>query len=208
MLVVDLSNVNGQVSFPALKKAGAKGVIVKATEGVTFNDSRFQPNRNLAGAYGLYFGAYHFARPDNNSAVDEARHFCQVVKSVGSRDIKPVLDFETWANDLTPEQHVKWARDFNTEVNKRLGLYPMFYSYPSFIHRLGATKPIGNGLWLADYGVNDGRLHPVSVPAPWKKIALHQYTSNGQLPGVPEKLDLSSGSAWSILAHPLKALVT
>lgn len=206
-LVIDLSNNNGNISLTSLKAAGVRGVIAKATEGVTFNDAMFNSLRTRASALGLYFGAYHFAQPGHNAAVDEARHFCQVVKTVDSKDIKPSLDFET-PSKLTPEQQEEWIRAFNAEVKKRLGLYPMFYSYPAFIKGIALEKTVGNGLWLADYGPDDGKPHTAAPPAPWKKIALHQYTSKGVLHGVPGEFDLSNGSLWSILAHPVRALLT
>jgi lysozyme len=195
--ILDVSNANGAISYPTAKKHVA-GVIAKATEGRTYTDLYFSRNRRLAGAAGLPFGAYHFARPDHNGARDEAQHFASVVKAVGPTDIKPVLDFEQRSNLPAADQEA-WIRDFMDEIKGLLGLYPMFYSYTYFIRTLGLKTTVGNGLWLADYGSNDGKPHPVTAPSPWLHVALHQYTSRGTCPGVSGYVDLSIGNLSAIL---------
>lgn len=203
MLVVDLSNVNGSVNFKALKEAGVKGVWVKATEGLTFNDGVFQARRADAKKYGLHFGAYHFARPDRNAPEAEADHFVKIVKKIGTTDFKPVLDFETTTNRVNLE---KWARAFNGVVTKKLGVIPVFYSYPSFIGDMRLTRTIGNGLWLASYSRNDGVEHPFTIPAPWKHVVAHQFTSNWHVVGHNGPLDASHiVNTNAVLAHPIRA---
>lgn len=204
MLVVDLSNVNGPVNFTALKEAGVKGVWAKATEGVTFNDGVFQAHRADAKKHGLHFGAYHFARPGNNSPQAEAEHFVNMVKKVNATDFKPVLDFETDAK-VNLE---KWARAFNGIVTKKLGVIPIFYSYPAFVGDMRLTRTIGNGLWLASYSKNDGTEHPFEIPAPWKHVVAHQFTSNWHVKDHNGPLDASHVvKVNAVLAHPIRAKV-
>lgn len=205
-LVIDVSNNNGRVDFAAAKRAGVKAVIAKASEGATYTDRWFSTHRHNASVNGLHFGAYHFANPALNRAHIEAKHFCDIVERVGVKDVKPVLDLERDTH-LTRDQTERWIRDFNAEVMHRLGVWPMFYSYSSYIHDMRLSRPVGNGLWLADYGPDDGHRHPVRAPRPWRRIALHQYTQHGRLPGVHGELDLSEGNLRSILAHPVRALL-
>lgn len=203
MLVVDLSNVNGAVDFKALKAAGVGGVICKATEGLTFNDALFNQHRADAALHGLRFGAYHFARPDHNSPVSEAKHFVAVVKKVGRRDFKPTLDLEV-TTKMTPVELATWVKKFNVVVKNNLGCWPMFYSYSAYIRRMNLSRPVGSGLWLASYGRNDGKEYPFEVPDPWQRVVCHQFTSTWRVAGHSGLLDLSHVlSLRGMLAHPI-----
>jgi lysozyme len=208
-LIVDLSNVNaGPIDWAGLKSHGAIGVMLKATEGETFRDATFASRRAAARKAGLRVGAYHFARPDLHlSPAHEAHSFAQAVGQIGRRDLKVALDFETWNPHMSAAQHVNWARQFNAAILKALGQYPMFYSYSAMLHDMApgtGGKPIGNGLWLASYARNTGKEYPAVAPAPWKKWALHQFTSNGVIAGAPGHVDISKViSLNGILAHPL-----
>lgn len=208
MQIIDVSNVNGVVDWHRVYAAGIRGVYLKATEGATFDDGLFQSARRRANAAGLRVGAYHFARPDHNNPKIEADHFARVVGKVGRRDLRPVLDFEQAAPKLKPVELEWWARSWNQRVLSKLGVLPAFYTYPWYEEHLKLSKPIGNGLWLADYSINDGHLHPPTIPAPWKKIILHQYTSRGLVDGVTGFVDRSiATNLRSVLAHPVLGLL-
>lgn len=202
-LLIDLSSNNGSVDLYAAARDGISGAFLKATEGTTYVNPYFASQR--ATNSGLRVGAYHYARPDRNPyrPEAEAEHFCRVIGKLGRRDLRPVLDLEVWGDDLSPEQMVSWARKFNRVVRKRFGVWPIFYSYPYFINRLSADIPIGNGLWLASYGRNDGKEYPYGVPAPWQKIVAHQFTSRGRVAGVRGDCDVSRAKSLTpLLAHP------
>ena len=201
MLIADLSSNQGSVDFARLKKAGVAGVWMKVTEGATWEDPDWAPRARAARKAGLRVGGYHFARPDHNSATVEAHHFVEKLGVVGRRDLKPILDFET-------EPGIEsWARTFNHVVRDLTGLIPGFYSYPAFIQQMRPLAPIGNGLWLAAYGRNDGTDHPFDVPEPWRKVIAHQFSSKCHLPGVDGPVDLSHAPRLrGVLAHPILGL--
>ena len=46
-------------------------------------------------------------------------------------------------------------------------------------------------LWLANYGRNDGRVHPVRKVGGCTGIAVHQFTSEGRIEGFSGPLDLN-----------------
>lgn len=199
--IVDVSNNNGgAIDFKRVKASDICGVLLKATEGDSFTDGTFADRRKFANAAGLHVGAYHFAHPTNDPYV-EAAHFCQVVGKLGKTDFKPVLDFELGTPN--PEDF-NWIKKFNVEVLKRLGTYPIFYSYSAYVAGLSLPRTVGNGLWLASYSRNDGKDYGAAVPAPWKKWDLHQFTSNGRVGGVEGNVDLSHArSLRGLLAHPV-----
>lgn len=201
VLVADISNNQGaDVNIGVLARV-VDGIYHKATEGTGFTDEYFNARRGAALAAGLPFGAYHFAHPDADP-IAQALHFCGVVKKLTDRDLRPVLDLETG----DPGSAEDWVHRFNGVVREKLGVWPIFYSYPDYIARMRLSKPVGDGLWLASYGRNDGVDHPYFTPAPFKKAELHQFTSVGKLSGVPMRVDLSHGpSLRPLLAHPIRA---
>jgi lysozyme len=191
--LIDCSNAQGSINWVAVKNAGVQGAWLKATEGVTFNDSWYATNRRRANVIGLRTGAYHFARPENNSAVAEADHFSHVIGKPGRRDLKPVLDMEGKGDEA-------WAHAFCKRVRENLGVTTIFYSYSAWIKEHNFKTPVGNGLWLANY---DGLLHTVTAPKPWKRYVAHQYTDKGIVPGVRGDCDRSWGRLIGCLAHPV-----
>ena len=187
MIVLDVSNNNGALDLRRMRSHLA-GLYAKASEGHSFTDGTYHGFRAEAKLLGLPFGAYHFARPDVNDPTTEAAHFLGVI---GHKfDMLPALDLEHGGH-VGASDPVAWARDFNAHVHAALGVYPLFYSFTAFVKGLGARKPIGSGLWLADSGQDDGTRHPAKAPAPWKTIRLHQFTSRGHLPGTALPVDLS-----------------
>lgn len=48
---------------------------IKATEGKTYNDPKFKHNIQICQERSIPLGFYHFARPENNQAKDECKHF-------------------------------------------------------------------------------------------------------------------------------------
>jgi GH25 family lysozyme M1 (1,4-beta-N-acetylmuramidase) len=191
---IDVSSHQPTISWRAVKRAGIDFAFVKATEGVGFVDSSFERHRSEARRAGVPVGAYHFARPDTNiSAQDpiaEADHFLDVA-APGEGDLLPVLDFET--PGLSSTQLGRWAKRFLRRVEQRLGEPPILYTYTSFWRdRVGDSRAFTRyPLWLANYGPNDGRPHDVSPVGGWTNIAIHQYTSEGTIPGFAGRLDLN-----------------
>src|SRR5207302_823289 len=75
VLGIDVSHYQGTINWPAVFASGERFAFEKATEGVTYTDPKFVTNMLAGKAAGVLMGAYHFARPLNNSAADEAAHF-------------------------------------------------------------------------------------------------------------------------------------
>jgi GH25 family lysozyme M1 (1,4-beta-N-acetylmuramidase) len=193
---IDVSANNGPIDWDAVKRAHVAFAFAKATEGVSYVDPHLHDNRDGAGRVRIPLGLYHFARPDTHPTIagarDEARHFARQVGKLRASDLLPVLDLE---RELPlghgPAQLEAWARAFSQETRKLLGRFPLFYSYPAMIDGLRLHRPIGSGLWLASYGTDDGREHPAEPPHPWKRTLVHQYTSQGHVPGVSGRIDLN-----------------
>lgn len=207
MVFIDVSMYQGTIDWAKVAKSGVRAAYLKATEGVHWNDPRFQENRKAANAHGIRVGAYHFA--DLYDGGIEARHFLKTIAAVGPRDLKPVLDLESNLKRLPASALRQFVHAFNAVVHERTGVWPMFYSYASFAESINFPKPVGNGLWIAAYGRNDGLEYPVRVPKPWRSYVAHQFTSRGKVPGIKGYVDLSVSPKGlrPLLAHPVRGLL-
>jgi lysozyme len=182
---IDVSDNNGQVDWGAVAGAGYGFAIAKVTEGTGFVDPTFAGNWSAMKSNGLVRGAYHFARPDDNKAEDEAKFFLDTIKQqVG--DLQKgdflALDLETGSGDLGA-----WALAFLRTVKERAGFRPVLYCSPSFIqaHGLVNQSELGNyGLWLADWEGEEP-----SPPAPWQLLALWQDNDDSSVAGVSGNVD-------------------
>lgn len=139
-------------------------VILKATEGVGVVDPHFAINRNRAHQQGMTaIGAYHFARPGQHSAADEATHFLAVVGERQAGEFA-VLDYEVdpWSEG--------WAATWLHAV-KAAGWPVVFYTYRAMLssHPHGVIKATGAALWVASYGAKN----PDTGDWPW---AFWQHT--------------------------------
>lgn len=195
MLGVDVSNWQGNVDWAALKAAGVSFAFVKATEGVAYTDSYLERNRLGANQNQIAVGVYHFARPDKlNTAFAEATYFCDQYGSVRANELRPVLDLEV--GPVSPAWAIAWL----TEVERRLGVRPMIYSYPNFLSGLAGKANYESlkqwPLWLASYGADDGQEHDFDPMG--FRVVEHQYTSKGSLAGMTG-IDLDSAHDLNVL---------
>lgn len=147
--------------------------ICKASEGVSFNDSKFHSFVATLKANNKLIGAYHFARPENNKAVDEAVHFVNVVK--------PYIDQVVLALDweMTAWQYpIQWALDWLNKVYELTGVRPVIYCHTNKRKYCDIIAKANFGLWVVYWSKNDGT-KPVPEPesAPWVNKAFWQYTS-------------------------------
>ena len=176
---VDISAHNGDIDFDALAADSIDFVIIKATEGTSFKDSRFQHNHLAATRAGLKVGAYHFFRFDTPGYTQALN----LLHSVRGRhlDLPLVVDIEEWTNptDRTTPMIVRQLRQF-IDILERNGHTVMLYSnkdgHARFIRDNFGNYP----LWLCSFtGEPEGQ---------WR---LWQYTHRGTLAGTQSALDIN-----------------
>jgi lysozyme len=175
---IDVSNNNGTVNWSQVAAAGIKGVYAKASEGTGFVDSHYATNRAGAAQHGLHFGAYHFARPDQSSAVAEADHFLATAQPKHG-DLLPCLDFET------SPMSVVWAAAFAQRVHDKLGVYPLLYASASAFPSLASSSTLRRcPIWVAAWSST-----PPPTPSGWSEVTLWQYSGHGHVNGVSGECD-------------------
>src|SRR3954462_6425383 len=113
-LGVDGPHWQGQIGWLQVGAAGYDFAFAKATEGTTYTDPTYGTNRSGAGAAGMKFGAYHFARPAAGSdaaavASGTAQADAFIAYAQPRRgDLLPVLDLEK-NGGLTVTRLVLWT---------------------------------------------------------------------------------------------------
>lgn len=219
-LGIDVSTFQGSVNWSSVKAAGITFAFAKATEGATFNDSTFVGNQNNGKAAGVYMGAYHFARPGNNSPGTESSHFWNVANDYivsDGKSFNPVLDFEDFSGHVGATSFTDWANQWcNTIKNNAaatgLTVTPVFYtsscSACNFSTGVASWTP-----WLANYNGQDSQ-----TGTPWSTCtscavwgagvwSVWQYTSSGAVSGVSGNVDRDVFNGSTVSAMTTKLLV-
>lgn len=111
--------------------ANSDFMIIKATEGKTYIDGTFKDR-----AYQLYEldklnGFYHFARPDNNTAKEEANHFINTISKYMNYNTILVLDWEGKALNYSFE----WALEFCKIVSEKTQRPCIIYASASVVRK-------------------------------------------------------------------------
>lgn len=121
-------------------------IIIKGTEGVTFNDPMYETYMQEIIKLEKPYGIYHYARPERNSAIAEAKHFCDKIGTDGCGAML-VLDWE--GNAL--RQDIGWAIEWLNYVEKQFGHKPLIYVSSWYTKKLKPVLDNNNGLWVAHY---------------------------------------------------------
>lgn len=157
-------------------------VYCKATEGTTFTDEKWIENRQSLNELGIRNGAYHFFNPDTDP-VKQAEHFISIWKP-RDIDLPPVLDVEIEnkeKNDVTLKKSMnKWL----FHVEKKTGHHPIIYTQDNFFMKKFKNDFLNYNFWIASYSKKPFGLN-------YKRIVHWQYSENGEIPGISEKVDLN-----------------
>jgi GH25 family lysozyme M1 (1,4-beta-N-acetylmuramidase) len=191
---IDVSHWQNTIDWSQVAASGKRFAYVKASEGTDLVDDRYSTNRAQAKAYGLYVGAYHFARPDRTPGdpVAEADYYLAMSQLVIG-DLVPVLDLEV-TGGLSPVELQEWVKGYLERIYERTGARGMIYSSPTFWR-----NAMGDTNWFASNGYRSLWVaHWTTGPAPsvpagnWGGLGwtFWQYTSSGSVPGISGRVDL------------------
>lgn len=154
---IDVASYQGHPDWAAVAADGVTFAIVKATQGTDYVNEMLDPQASCRAA-GIYRGFYHFARPDNNSPIDEAAHFLAVIEDRLLAGDVLALDFENYLGsfDQMPsdaESLEEWAWRWLSYTQARAGYKPLFYVNGGDIlaHGLNSARLRQYPLWLADW---------------------------------------------------------
>lgn len=179
--VLDLYHGDTVSSFDDAYTAGIRGIIHKATEGASFDDSAYAPRRSEALDSGLLWGAYHFLRPGD--IAGQAHRFLDVAAPTGTTLLA--------ADHEDPRVNLSDLIAFLMEI-EAAGHKPVIYSGFLIKEQILKASPnqksylAGHSLWLAQYSTAP------KVPFPWSKPWLWQYSEKGHVSGISGNVDVNA----------------
>lgn len=185
---IDISKFQGAINWSKVTQmelpdeAKISFVFVKATEGATLIDKRFQQNFKAAKQAGLWRGAYHFYIPWRDPEK-QANNFVRNV-SLQKGDLPPVLDIEV--NSLKPDRDI--IRDISTWlrlVENHYGKKPIIYTNEHFYRKFVKGNFDEYPLWIADYSSENLTEYPANSLFFW------QHSKDGWTEGIKGRVDFN-----------------
>lgn len=191
MNLIDISSWQHNIDLKQVFQLNPElsGIIVKATQGVSYTNADFLGWMQWLDKQGKLMGMYHYC--DGGSAEREADHFYSAVRDYIGKAI-PVVDYEGDALS----RGTGWLKTFIDKFRELSGVSCMIYCSLSVVQEQDFSQLTNCPLWIAQYadmavvyGFLDKPWQKGSV-APFGKYWMHQYTGNGRLNGYANALDL------------------
>lgn len=189
---IDVSHHQGQIDWKKVVSASAGSdypltfVIIKATEGASFNDPDYETNIKNAREMGFVCGSYHFYNP-KTSPAKQAAFFVENISLVRG-DLAPVVDIEVAG--VNGAQLKSDLIQFLYEIENKLGITPIIYTSAKFKDRYLSDPAFEHfPLWVAHYYVDK--------PDTRSDWCMWQFTDKARIPGIMNATDMNvfSGTA-------------
>jgi lysozyme len=204
-LGIDVFDGQGTIDWAAVAGSGVTFAWIKATQGTYDTQATFAANWPSARRAGVVRGAYHFFDPTDDGAA-QAQRFLAAVGPLAPGDLPPMLDLEcpdgdadclgTGASGSAPAADIgarMW--DWIHAVEAATGTRPVLYTFGSYFTS-GGVDPAGLDaypLFLAQPLAPPARTLAgdacLTVPAPWSKATMWQYSWTGTVPGIEGPVD-------------------
>lgn len=198
MYGIDCSSWQPSVEWPAVAASGRQFAMIKAAEGNSTSYPTLDAQYHGAIGAGMTVGLYIYGRPEL-SPIANADALAQQVNRLGATPanghLPPTLDLEEGSGDMSG-----WVQAFIARLREQTGSQRvMIYSDASFFSSQIQEHWMDDDvvLWIADFSTAPG--HP-SYLTP--RVAIHQFSQDGQVPGVSDDVDLDY-AIW-----PLDQIIT
>ena len=186
ILGIDVSEYQGKINFRGLQlkveEHPIQFVFIRASMGDDGVDGRFRQNWEGFGKLPVKRGAYHYYRPNENSAR-QAENFIKTTQ-LKSGDLIPVLDIEKHSTIQSKDRLREGLKNWLKIVEEHYRVKPIIYTGDRFfwevLHKQGFDRyPI----WVANYNL----IHEPQTDG-W---LIWQFSEKGKLAGIKEKIDLN-----------------
>ncbi len=178
---IDISVHNGEIDFDKVSDSGIDFVYIKASEGGTWRDSRFEQNYAAAVEADMLVGIYHFFRFD----VPAWKQSVNVLNALAGRhiDLPIAIDVEEWGNpaEYTTEDICVNLRSL-VELLRQNGREPIIYTNKNGYFRFIRNKFDDVGLWICSFTTP-----PIIDQERW---LLWQHSHLGRINGIKGSVDL------------------
>ncbi|HJY76666.1 MAG TPA: GH25 family lysozyme [Burkholderiales bacterium] len=202
---VDVSHHQGSIEWSVLERSPAQFAYIKASEGATFKDPRFDENWKGALAASVVPGAYHYFTLCKSGA-EQAANFVSAAAWTRSHGLPPAVDLEFGGNCSqrpSADEFASELRSFLDAVEQEWGCVPVLYVTQEFHRHYIANRFSSYPIWVRDIfrqpRLEDGRQ--------WR---LWQFANRGRLTGVGAFIDLNvfNGSIADFAAFRCSPRVT
>ena len=178
---IDVSHHQKQINWNLVSKDNISFVYVKATEGKTYKDPRFDENIKGALKVGLPVGAYHYFRM-TSGAREQFYNFRKALKNYTCQLI-PMVDVET--SDGRSVRELRDSLDvFISLIKAEYGCAPMIYGTQRSYNTYCAPRYNGYHLYIGRYGANEPVIKGKGTYSIW------QYTESGKVKGIHASVDI------------------
>jgi lysozyme len=181
---IDISAHQKVIDWQKLSQPGqADFVVIKATEGGDFKDSRFAENWQNAQKTGLVYGAYHFFTFCKPGKI-QAQNFIATVP-VAANTLPPVIDLEFSGNCAKRPSSSELEQELTNYIQEITKIYrqtPILYVTHEFYDAYLPGKFTNHPIWISNF---------YSTPqlANNRSWTFWQYTERGQAAGVNGLVD-------------------
>lgn len=147
---IDISHHQKGIEWKKFDDALPSFVFLKATEGSTHEDTRYQEYKNKLNAKGIPTGAYHFFSYQSRG-ISQAKHFLEFA-NLEKGDLPPVLDAEFTSGMPNKEKVQKELLAFIQYIEKEIGVKPLIYCECDYFKKY-LKGEINNtySLWISDF---------------------------------------------------------
>lgn len=188
--VIDVSSYQGVINWNLVKQSGIDCAIIKIMRKDLNKDRMFELNYKSAYAAGVdVIGVYNYSYA---TTVAKAKADAKkVLEHLSGRKTTVWLDVEDKCQQGLGIILLSIIQAYRSVIEKAgydFGVYTGLSFYNSYI------KPYGGldcKLWIARYGVNNGKLNIKYQPVVSGNVVGWQYTSKGTVKGVFGNVDLS-----------------
>jgi lysozyme len=147
---IDLSHHQTKIDWDRVANESPDFVFIKATEGTSHTDTKFDDNWARLKNMNIRRGAYHFFSFKSDGTT-QAQNFISNVK-LQSGDLPPVLDAEFRRRMWKPEKVAREMQIWLDMVEQHFGVTPIIYTNEPFYNKYIKGRISDRyKLWIANY---------------------------------------------------------
>jgi len=148
---IDVSHHQAEINWLTMVNEKPHFMFIKASEGMTILDEKYNSYYTEAKKMGIPVGSYHFFS-FKSTGKEQANNFMSALQ-LQEGDLLPVLDAEYTRSMPKNKQKITIEiTDFVNAVYEKLGLYPIIYcNYNFFLNYLDQDIQKKCKLWIANY---------------------------------------------------------
>ncbi len=123
---VDVSYYQGDIDWVAAKADGVEFAFVRVSDGLGFEDPKFDQNWQATRDVGILRGVYQYFRP-NQDAIAQADLLLTRMGTLGANDLPPVIAVET-ASGMSAAAVADQVQIWIDHVQAATGVMPIIYT--------------------------------------------------------------------------------